>query len=141
MSTGRRAYDLLRGYINREWERIQDVYETSAEQELNDAIDRPMARPPRTADAQYDEQEYEVVILSQEEKARQILGVAPGATFEEIRKAFDRLNDRSNPDNFPAGSPEAEQAAEIRSRVYRAYRILCDKFDPTETRFKSLEIE
>jgi hypothetical protein len=137
MSTGRRAYDLLRGYINHEWERIQGVYEDSAEKELNDAIDGPLPRKPTEGT----DPAYEVVVLTQEEKARQILGVAPNASFEDIKKAFDKLNERSNPSNFPGDTAEAEQAAEIRSRIYKAYRILADKFDPTETRFKSLEIE
>jgi hypothetical protein len=137
MSTGRRAYDLLRGYVNREWERIQGVEGDSAEQELNEALAGPGYR--RTV--QSSEVEYEVVILSDEEKARQILGVGPSATFEEIRKAFDKLNQRSDPANFPAGSTEADHAADIRSRVHKAFRILSDKFDSTETRFKSLEID
>jgi hypothetical protein len=140
MSTGRRAYDLLRGYVNREWERIQGVDEISAEQELNDALEGPVNRN-RNVTTTFETAEYEVVLLSDEDKARQILGVANDATFDEIRKAFDRLNDRSDPAKFPVGSPEAEHAAEIRSRVHRAFRILSDKFDSTETRFKSLEIE
>jgi hypothetical protein len=137
MSTGRRAYDLLRGYVNREWERIQGVDDESAERELNEALEGPLRRSSAAAA----ETDYEVVLLSDEEKARKILGVGSAASFDEIKKAFDRLSERSNPDHFPSGSAEAEHAAEIRSRVYRAYRILSDKFDSTETRFKSLEID
>ena len=39
MSSARRAYDLLRGYIAHEWERIQGVEEDFAEAELNEAIE------------------------------------------------------------------------------------------------------
>jgi hypothetical protein len=138
MSTGRRAYDLLRGYVNTEWERIRGVEDDSAERELNEALGDPAyARYGRTAEASH----YEVTILTDEEKARQVLGVSTTASFEEIRKAFDRLNERSDPAKFPEGSLEAQHAAEIRSRVHRAFRILSDKFDSTETRFKSLEID
>jgi hypothetical protein len=136
MSTGRRAYDVLRGYINREWERIEHVFERDAEAELNEALDGPVQRTTYR-----EEVAYETIILTDEQKARQILGVGPTATFDEIRKSFDKLNERSNPANFPPGSQEAEQAEQIRSRVHKAFRILSDKFDPTETRFKSLEIE
>lgn len=138
MSTGRRAYDLLRGYVNHEWERIKGIDGLDpAEEELNAALAGPGYR--RTAYSE--ETQVEMVQLSEEDLARQILGVTPTATFDEIRKAFDKLNQRSDPKNFPSGSIEAENAAEIRSRVHRAFRILSDKFDATETRFKSLEID
>lgn len=135
MSGGRRAYDLLRGYINNEWDRIQGVMEGNAEQELNDALAGP--RPTTNASPA----PAEVVAVTEEETARQILGVGPDASFEDIKKAFDKLNQRSAPTNFPDDSPEAKQAEKIRNRVERAYRTLCDKFDSTETRFKSLEID
>ncbi len=137
MSTGRRAYDLLRGYVNHEWERIKGIEEDPAEQELNEALAGPGYR--RTSYSEHSEAE--VIVISDEDKARQILGVGPAATFDEIRKAFDKLNQRSDPAKFPGGSPEADHAAEIRSRVHKAFRILSEKFDATETRFKSLEID
>ncbi|CAN5529400.1 hypothetical protein BH11ARM1_BH11ARM1_15040 [soil metagenome] len=134
MSTGRRAYDLLRGYVNNEFERLQRMDDASAEQELNESLEMPTPTGRTNPNS-------EVITLTQEEKARQVLGVSTSATFEEIKKAFDKLCERSDPAKFPSGSAEADQATEIRSRIYRAYRILSDKFDPTETRFKSLEIE
>jgi hypothetical protein len=135
MSSARRAYDILRGYINREFDRIQDVARSSAEDELNQALDGPVM-PTQTVGRDFD-----VVILTDEEKAREILGVGPAASFEEIKKAFNRLNERSDPAKFPEGSAEARKATEIRSRVHKAYRILSDKFDVTERRFRSLEID
>ena len=138
MSTGRRAYDLLRGYVNHEWERIQSIGDDPAEQELNDALNGPAGARQSSYSP---EAAVEVVILSDEEKARQILGVGPQADFDEIRKPFEKLDKRSDPSNFPAGSSEAEHAADIRSRVNRAFRLLSEKFDSTETRFKSLEID
>ncbi len=47
MNEGRRAYDLLRGYIGQEWERIRGVpgVEDPAERELNDAVEGPVRDP------------------------------------------------------------------------------------------------
>ena len=39
MSTARRAYDLLRGYVHQEWERIQGLEHSDALEELDRAID------------------------------------------------------------------------------------------------------
>ncbi len=138
MSTGRRAYDLLRGYVNHEWERIQGISGIDpAEAELNEAIAGPGYRRSTYSESS----QQETVVLSDDDLARQILGVSTSASFDEIRRAFDKLNDRSDPAKFPVGSMEADHAAEIRSRVHKAFRILSDKFDATETRFKSLEID
>lgn len=137
MSTGRRAYDLLRGFVNTEWERIRGVEaETDAQRELNEAMDLP--NRPRATSAPVTEE-----ALSQDriERARSILGVAPNATFSDIRKAFERLNKRSDPGNFPEGSTESRQAADIQTQINRAYNVLTEGMDDTEKRFRSLEID
>jgi hypothetical protein len=135
MNGGRRAYDILRGYINNEWERIDRVFQQDAESELNESLEGPVPTVRRSETVE------SKLVVDNEELARKILGVGSSASFEEIRAAYDRLNNRSNPSNFPDQSPEAQQAEKIQSRVQKAYRILSDKFDTTETRFKSLEIE
>lgn len=140
MSTAKRTYDILRGYVNREWDRIQGIELTDAERELSDALDNPAPRPrPATGAAvetiDADTSASEVAI------ARRILGVDEGASFAEVRTAFDRVVKRTDPVNFPAGSPEAQQAAEIHRRVHRAYDILTEGMDATEKRFRTLEIE
>lgn len=131
MSMGRRAYDILRGYVGREWERIQGVEEKAAWQELETPSDKREASstdlPP-------------VPSLNREAHARTLLGVGPSASFTEVRKAFERLNKRSDPANFPSGSAEATQAAEIQKRVHWAFGVLTENMDATEKRFKSLEI-
>ncbi len=73
--------------------------------------------------------------------ARRVLGVTKDADFDTLRKAFERLNKRSDPAKFPDGSPEQMQAAEIQKRVHWAYRFLTDDISITEKRFRSLEIE
>lgn len=134
MSTARRAYDILRGYIGQEWERIQGVEESSARHELAEAMQKPaaaQATPDTTAPIENEDRGA---------YARRLLGVAASASFDEIRKQFERLNRRSDPTNFPAGSAEANQAAEIQKRVHWAYGFLTEHMDTTEKRFRSLEI-
>lgn len=136
MSTARRAYDILRGYIGQEWERIQSVEESSARTELNDSLktptpaSAPSSDPLPAAAATEDKDAY----------ARRLLGVNANASFDEIRKQFERLNRRSDPANFPPGSAEANQASEIQKRVHWAYGFLTEHMDTTEKRFRSLEI-
>ena len=103
MSVGKRTYNILRGYVNREWERIKDLDRVYAEQELDDPIVAP-APPPSQAPST-------MPPMDRAERARQLLGVGPDANFEVIRKSFERLNKRSDPGKFPAGSSEAIQAA------------------------------
>ncbi|HEY0865901.1 MAG TPA: hypothetical protein VGE01_00905 [Fimbriimonas sp.] len=131
MSTARRAYDLLRGYVAHEWERIQGVDETYAEAELNEAIQSGESAAPAAAAASS---------LDNRERARQTLGVSHNAGFDEIRAAFEKLNKRSDPGNFPPNTREARDAAEIQKRVHWAYSVLTEGMDATEKRFKSLEI-
>ncbi len=133
MNEGKRAYDIMRGYVNQEWERIKSYDALSAERELQQAVDSPTPR--------YAEPAQEVVILDQKEKARRVLGVGENASFDEIRKSFEKLNKRSSASNFPEGSEEAKRAQEINRRVNIAYTILSDGVDSTEKRFRSLEID
>lgn len=132
MSMGKRAYDLLRGYVHREWERIQDVERDYAERELEEAIERPypVSGPPTPA-----------LEEDRELRAAKLLGVSLNSPFEEVRKAFERLNKRSDPSNFPAGSREAVEAGEIQKRVHWAYAVLTERVDVIEKRFRSLEID
>lgn len=137
MSTGRRAYDLLRSYVNHEWDRIQGIDRTDAMQELDDALDATSPNytfKPVPKAAQIPPEDAETY-------ARQVLGVAANADFETIRQAFERLAKRSDPARFPEGSSEATQARDIQKRIYWAYGLLTQNFDGTEMRFRSLEID
>ena len=136
MGTGRRAYDLLRGYVNQEWERIRNVDETPEEREVREALAGTSVQVERTTVV-----EQTFTTIDPQDWARKVLGVHAGADFAEIRKAFERLNSRSDPSKFPIGSAEARQSSEIQGRVQQAYAILSDSIDPTEKRFKSLEID
>jgi hypothetical protein len=139
MSTGRRAYNLLRGYINREWDRIKSWEREDALRELGD--DRPTAPSPKADE----EPEKTVVYIpegsTREQAAAHILGISEKAPFPEIRHAFVKLSKRSDPANFTEGTPECDQARDIYKKVHWAYRVLTEKMSDSEKRFGSLEIE
>ena len=139
MSTGRRAYDILRGYVGSEWERIQGVQLNDAERELYESLE-PGAGATSTAQTPAEATVAHHTVLD-DAKAREILGVSANATLAEIRTSFDRITKKSDPANFPPGSVEARQAEQIHRRVHRAYAILTEGMDATEKRFRSLEID
>jgi len=136
VSTGKRAYDLLRAYVHQEWDRIQGLERSSAVEELDAALDS-------TNPANYKVVEKRVQLTPEESDAyaRQVLGVPKDADFEAIRHSFEKLCKRSDPERFPKGSSEARQAEDIRKRVYWAYNLLTANVDETEMRFRSLEID
>lgn len=136
MSTGRRAYDVLRGYVNQEWERIRGADDKDALTELDDSVDGKsvQARQSTAVIREY-------IPEDPMGWARRVLGVTQDAEFTEIRKAFERLNSRADPSKFPLGSAEQRQASDIQRRVQQAYGILTEGIDSTEKRFKSLEID
>lgn len=137
MSTAKRAYDMLRGYVNTEWERIKGVDLNDAERELNESLSNPVgvSSNPSSNEAS------KVPSPSDPVLARQILGVSEGATFIEVRTSFERIVKRTDPANFPPGSPEGAQAEMIHRRVHRAYAVLTEGMDATEKRFRTLEID
>lgn len=138
MSSARRAYDILRSYIGREWERIQGVEWLQAERELEsppssgqlgaDPRGETFSEPTHTTE-------------SSQTRARRILGLPDTCTFEEVRKAYVRLKKRCDAANFPAGSEEARRAEDIRVRIEWAYHMLSEGVDIAEQRFRSLELE
>lgn len=139
MSELRRTYDLLRGYVNKEWDRIRSIEWQSAWQELESSL-RP-AEPAAPAEPEEPEAPAVQPGVDLDAVARSILGVPEGAGFEEVRAAFRRLHRRSDPSSFPPGSTEAANAARIQQRVNWAYARLTAGTSSTEKRFRSLEID
>ncbi|MBS1716149.1 MAG: DnaJ domain-containing protein [Armatimonadetes bacterium] len=126
----------MRGFLTSEWDRIRriesELFGTPQEAPwaAEQQAETPTATPPAAP-------------LSKEDAnttARKLLGVTETATYDEIRDAFKRLNERSDPDKFPEGSKERENAAQIQKRIQWAYSLLSAPFDSSEKRFKSLEI-
>lgn len=144
MSTTKRAYDLLRGYVNREYDRIRGVELDSAQQELNDVLEGKSVPNVTPGGRDVRAPESGPIMppgFSREERACRILGVEQNCSFEEVRKAFERLNKRSEPSNFPVDSEERGQAAQIQKHVQWAYGVLSESVDSVEKRFRSLEID
>lgn len=54
----------------------------------------------------------------------QILGIAPGATVEQIKRSYRALVKRYHPDLFPAGSAEQEDAGALLREIIGAYAVL-----------------
>ncbi|MBI1757497.1 MAG: J domain-containing protein [Fimbriimonas ginsengisoli] len=133
MSTGRRAYDLLRAFVDQEWSRLDGIDRLEAERELDE--------PSSSASSPTSSAPSRPVPVDPKTHARRILGLQDQAGFEEIRRSFERLNKRASPTNFPDGSPERGQAAQIQARVQWAYGVLSDGVDTVELRFRSLEIQ
>ena len=139
MSEAKRAYNIVRGFVSREWDRIKEVERNLAEDELEEALKEPRpAKAPPVKHSVSEALDHEVDRVG---IARKMLGVTEKASFETIRKAFEKLNRRSDPKNFPGGSDEQIQAEQIQKRAYWAYNVLTEHFDAIEKRFKSLEIE
>lgn len=141
MSEAKRAYNLLRGYVNREWERIKGLEMLDALRELDSPltdkqqkIQEKQGEAGASAEAVEDDTNYEAT-------ARTILNVHANASFEEIRKAFEKISRRSQPENFLEGSEESEHAQVLLRRATWAYNYLTKNVSASEKRFKSLEIE
>ncbi|MBX3096544.1 MAG: hypothetical protein KF812_06760 [Fimbriimonadaceae bacterium] len=137
MSDAGRFYNVLRAYVGREWERVKDLDRKLALEELEQASPSSTPRvptdPPTTKNP-----------LSEEEleaQARKILGVELEDDFSIVRRQFDRLNERSKPENFPDNSPEREVAKQLHARVKWAFTYLSRNVSETTRRFGSLEID
>ena len=142
-----RAYNLLRAYIGREWDRIESVA-GDARRELDDYLNgrehrpapntgpEPESQPVRgTKQAEKSEEEREI------EEAYRVLNLEPQATLADLKRSFKVLSERSLPSNFPEESEEQKKAAVIHERVHMAYDLLLPILDPRLRRFKSLWIE
>lgn len=141
MNEAKRAYDLLRGYINREWDRISQVEWADAARELILPSGEPKASETPAEAAKATDTKPATPSIPVEEQARQILGVTAETPFADIRKAYEKLIKRSDEHNFEAGTPDAEKASALRQRVAWAYAVLTQHVNDVDKRFGSLEIE
>ncbi|MCL4283902.1 MAG: hypothetical protein KJZ62_02255 [Fimbriimonadaceae bacterium] len=135
MSAAKRAYDLLRGHLSREWDRIKQIERDLAESELEESMRNPppVAAPPLRTPEQ--------IAADRIATARRLLGITEKDGFPEIRAAFERLSSRSDPSKFPDRSEEQRQAEQIQKRVHWAYQVLTESVDVTIKRFSTLELD
>lgn len=150
MGTFKRATRILKSYIHREWERIEGLFQEEARKELDEFLTQPdfskslppsestekVAPPPSTMRSLYD-LNWKMDIPT----AYRILNLTPRSTSRELKKAYNRLSERSQPDKFPEGSEERKKAAILHLRVQEAYELLLPVLDPRSKRFQSLDVE
>lgn len=143
MSTSRRAFDLLRAYVNHEVDRLRSSNAMDAWEELEQSLDptKRMPSAPSNSTPSPSDPYAQAPLEDQIRLSRVILGVSETATFDDIRKAYERLNRRSDPSLFPAGSVEQLEAKELNRKINIAYRKLTEALPTTEKRFRSLEID
>ena len=140
MSDAKRLYNIMRGYIGREWERLKDLERELAMKELE-------APGETTATPSPDPSQPTKVVIEipagsdPKDAARRILGVDQDADFEAVRKAYLRLSKRSHPGQMPSGSEEQRQADMIHRRVQWAYNLLTADTSDIKKRFGSLEVD
>lgn len=140
MSTSGRAYDLLRAYVHTAHDRIFGGEETEGRAEFERELEAtlpPLKSPPATPE----EIPRSAAKALDPLAARKILGVGEAANFAEIKRQYDQLIERCNPDRFEKGSEDARQAANIRTRVAAAYRVLSESADSVDRRFGTLELD
>lgn len=145
MSAGKRAYRLLKAYLNRESERVDDVLESSASKELEDflkpggtAQQKPKESTISSASQPIEKQGSSVM---DEATAYRVLNLSSHCTLSELKAAYKRLSERSLPSHFPEDSEERKLAAKLHLRVQQAYDILLPKHDKRLKRFRSLEVD
>ena len=132
MELSKRAYRLIKAYVHRESDRINETTGNEMLQALEE-LNPPVAQTSSSAPAQIPEN---ILHL-----ARQILGVAEEARYEEILAAYKRLYLRSAPSHFPEGSEEQKIAEEIHRKVNWAFKELTQTENPVTKRFGALEID
>ena len=138
MSSARRAYDILRGYVNNGWERFQGAEETDAERELREALEQPNRVAAESRDV--DSVPHKVTSMSVD-RARRLIGVPPEATTKQIRVACQDLRKIADP-NLHRDKPENEsRARQALFAIDAAERVLIENVDPTVRRFENLQIE
>lgn len=142
MGMGRRAYDLLRAYVGREWERIETVYERSARTELNDFLDHQPTPPAFSKKNEEPEATPSAQDMGMTEAvAMRVLNLHPNSTLADLQREYKRLSERSLPTNFPEGSEERHKAAQVHLKVQEAYDVLLPKFDVRVKRFQTLDLD
>lgn len=140
MREAKRAYNVLRAFVNQEFDRIKSVDVMEAWRELDETPGQSTESSAQSV-SELTQVNAEANANELEATARTILNVTAKATFDEIRKAYERISRRVQPEQFTEGTPEAQQAGELLRKATWAYQYLTKDISPAERRFRSLEIE
>lgn len=144
MNEASRAYNLLRAYVNREWDRVKGIDASAAWRELEESLNGPTLRSDSSATTTCASTTPNLDAASPEDlaaTARKILDVGDDADYETIRKAYEKINRRTQPGTFEEGSPEEEHASVLLRQATWAYQTLTKDVSATVKRFRSLEFE
>ncbi len=139
MSLARRAYNLLRAYLYREWERVESLFEKSAREELDEYLSKPA--PVVSSGVGTDLPSVSLTEKMTDDLAYQILNLPKTADIDDLQRAYIRMSERTLPANFPEGSEERKKARVLHLRVQEAYEHLLPKLNPRLRRFQCLDIE
>jgi hypothetical protein len=136
MSTARRAYDVLRGYVSHGWDQLTGDEEKSANDELLQAIESPV--PNLKSQSSIQAPTEAAITLDQ---ARKLFDVPPNATSQQITEVYDALRSTADLSKFTEGTDAWQRARQVSRRLDAARNILMENIDPTVRRFERLEIE
>ncbi|RYG19622.1 hypothetical protein EON82_21225, partial [bacterium] len=114
MSSGRRAFDIARAYVNHGWDRLSTV-DNEAEAELREALEKPV--PQQTPAATPAPTPMTVDI------ARRLLDVDANASAKQVQKAYDDLAKAVDPARFSADPQASARAKELSSRLRVALEL------------------
>ena len=68
-----------------------------------------------------------------------LLHVHPGATLQDVERAFEQRMSETHPERYSPGTPERALEEGKREALQAAYGKVRDALNPTETRFEHLE--
>lgn len=140
MREAKRAYNVLRAFVNQEFDRIKSVDVMDAWRELDETPGQSSTASEKSV-TDSTTLSAEATANELEATARTILNVTAKADFDEIRKAYERISRKVQPEQFTEGTAEAQQASELLRKATWAYQFLTKDVSPAERRFRSLEIE
>ncbi|MDM7461912.1 MAG: J domain-containing protein [bacterium] len=137
MRLGKRLTRLARAHWNELLERVEGVLreEEAAAHELSRALELPDAPTTPTPAAAPAPPPTEL------QRAYRVLGLPENADLAAVRRAYRELMTRSDPNRFPEGAPEREQARRIQQRIEQAYQTLLLHLDYSAQRFRNLTVE
>lgn len=140
MSVGKRVSRLMKAYLSHHWERIsaliqEEEQEAQARQEaLRELENLPPSSRPTPSPPNQDRD-------SEISRAYRTLGLEVGASLGLVRRAYQELTQRANPERFPEGSVERARAEQIHARIERAYQTLLQHLDHSSARFRNLDLD
>ena len=138
MSEIKRAVNIVSAYAQQQLDRIRQIDMEKAQQDL-DTPPKAWSKSGEGATGSTTVQVSRTVFDA--DHARKILQVTPEATFEEIRKSYDKFRLESDPSQYEPKSAEYKRRIQVQTAVHKAYTLLTEEYSITVKRFQSLELD